>query len=177
MEIIGLCGVIGSGKDFKGKEYVKHGYTKAAFADPLRELCYATVGWHPQDDALLYELFKNNYWNPIYKKIQPFTGRDLLERLGKQLMIMFGDDVWVKLWEKKIENLDKVVVTDVRYKEEVQSILQKNGRIYFCNFKSSRYEIRNVESEKLARTLIQKGFVDGDELTQYFKNLLNSGEF
>ena len=177
MEMIGFCGVIGSGKDYKCNEYIQNGYTRIAFADQLRELCYATVGWK-QSDSLYYELFKDTYWNPIYKKINPFNGRDLLERLGKHLMVMFGEDVWVKLLDKKIEteNIQKVVISDVRYKEEVKYILSKNGKIFFCNYKSLRYEIRKTEPEKLARLLIAKGFQDGDDVTEFLTEFIKDGE-
>lgn len=177
MEIIGFCGVIGSGKDYRCKEYVEKGYTRIAFADPLRELCYATVGWKTTDSSH-YELFKSNYWNPIYKKIDAFNGRDLLERLGKHIMFMFGEDIWVKLLEKKIENenIQKVVIPDVRYKEEIKSILNKNGKIFFCNYKSLRYEIRKTKPEQLAQLLIAKGFKDGDDVTQFLSDFIKDGE-
>ena len=178
MEIIGFCGVIGSGKDWRCSEYVKRGYTRLAFADPLRELCYATVGWK-ESDSIHYELFKSNYWNPIYKKIDPFNGRDLLERLGKHMMVMFGEDIWVKLLEKKIEsqNIEKVVIPDVRYKEEIKSILNKNGKIFFCNFKSLRYEIRKTKPEQLAQLLITKGFKDGEDVTEFLTEFIKTENY
>lgn len=172
VEVVGYCGVIGSGKDYRSTQLVKQGYTRLAFADPLKKLCYDVVGWkYDNSQPILQDLFKENYWNPLYKKVQPFSGRELLERAGQSLQESFGSDFWCRAWESTVtsNNLSRVVVSDVRYKVEVRTLLKYNTKLYFCNYKSSRYTLRNTAPEQLAQHLLSAGFVDGDDVTEYLR--------
>ena len=58
----------------------------------------------------------------------------------------------------------------------VASINLFEGKIFFCNYKSLRYEIRKTEPEKLARLLIAKGFQDGDDVTEFLTEFIKDGE-
>lgn len=173
VEVVGFCGVIGSGKDHRSKELVSKGYTKVAFADPLKKLCYDAVGWKfDEKNTYLSDVFKENHWNPIFKKVQPFSGRELLERVGQSLQESFGSDFWCRAWEHSVltKELQKVTVSDVRYKVEVRTLLKYNTTLYFCDYRSHRYTLRNTAPEQLAQHLRSVGFKDGDNVTEYLRD-------
>jgi hypothetical protein len=166
-KIIAFCGVIGSGKDYAAKKYISDGYTQINFADSLKEIIFQTLKIKITDHKI-YEMFKDNYWNPITKIFPSFNGRDILQ-LGNVARKLIYEDIWVDAWEKKITNKDKIVVSDVRYFNEAKKIVSLGGEIYFCNFKSTKYNSKTkFESEKMAQDLIEKDFKNGENITSYF---------
>ena len=169
-KIVGFCGVIGSGKDYNAQKYIKDGYHHFNFADPLKQIIFQTLNVKINDHNM-YELFKDNYWNPIAKIFPSFNGRNLLQ-LGNVARKIIGDDIWINAWEKNIKDLDKVVVSDVRYYNEAKKIISLGGEIYFCNHKSMKYNSKTkFQSELMAQELLLLGFKDGDNLTAYFTKL------
>ncbi|MGW0929568.1 deoxynucleotide monophosphate kinase family protein [Streptomyces sp. NPDC002644] len=117
---VALLGKARAGKDTIAKRLVEeHGYTRLAFADPLKDLALnvnpvisttynvhvrladyvADVGW---------ELAKE--WNPEVRR--------LLQRLGQGVRSLTRD-FWVSVLTEKLRRIDgPVVVTDVRYPNE-----------------------------------------------------------
>jgi hypothetical protein len=167
-QIVGFCGVIGSGKDYKAESYKKNGYIHVNFADPLKEIIFKTLKINNIKDHNKYEMFKDNYWNPITKVFPSFTGRDILQ-LGNICRQILHEDIWVDAWEKSVKDLDKVVVSDIRYPNEAKKIISLGGEIYFCNYKSMKYNSKTkFESEKMSQELLNKNFSDGENITQHF---------
>ena len=166
-KIVAFCGVIGSGKDHNANNYVSNGYIHINFAEPLKQIIFQTLKIKINNHNV-YELFKDNYWNPVTKIFPSFNGRQFLQ-LGNVARQILGENVWVDAWEKSIKNESEIVVSDCRYLNEAKKIVSLGGEIYFCNYKSIKYNSKtNFESEKMAQDLIKQGFNDGDNLTQYF---------
>lgn len=174
MNVVGYLGVIGSGKDYASQQLVQQGYTKLAFADPLRKLCFDATGWNYSEN-IMYSVFKENYWHSTYKRCRSFSGRELLERVGQSAQELFGSDFWCRAWEQTVLNsgYEKVVVSDVRYKVEVRTLLKYNAKLYFCDYRSNRYELRNTAPEQLAQHLKSVGFVDRDDVTSYLTEYIS----
>jgi hypothetical protein len=182
--IVGFVGVIGSGKSYRAANYVENGFVQINFADALRELAWSVLGWTPKTDAD-YEEFKSmpitlsqstTAKQPKFefaKNEASLTGREFLQRLGNNAREIAGENIWVDAWEKKAKREDSVVVADVRYWNEVQRIIDLNGKLIFCDYRSSRYILSDHPSEALAMELIKKTtFADGYDLTEYFKEYL-----
>lgn len=167
-KIIGFCGVIGSGKDFAAERYKKEGYIHVNFAYPLKQILFQTLKVKIEDHKI-YELFKDNYWNPITKIFPSFNGRDLLQ-LGNVARKVLYEDIWVDAWEKCIQDYEKIVVSDVRYPNEAKKIISLGGEIYFCNYKNDiKYNSKiKLESEKMSQELLSKNFSHQENITTYF---------
>ena len=165
-KIIAFCGVIGSGKDYQAGNFVSKGYKLINFAEPLKQILFKTLKIKNYNHNN-YELFKDSFWNPIGSFL-PVNGRDLLQ-LGNHARHILDENIWVNAWEKSIKNESEIVVSDCRYLNEAKKVISLGGEIYFCNYKSIKYNSKTkFESERMAQDLIKHGFKDGDNLTQYF---------
>ena len=130
--IIGLVGFIGSGKGTAGELIEQKGFVKDSFAKPLKDACSIIFGWPrsmiegDSEVSRKWREEKDIYWSEKF-------GYDFSPRLALQLMgTEAGRDVFHKdLWIISLINRSKgknVVVTDVRFKNEIDYI-QKNGGI------------------------------------------------
>lgn len=130
--IIGLSGYAQTGKDTIADYLVSnYGFTRVAFADPIREALYKLnpkIKLGEAHRASLSHAVDNMGWEEV-KKISEDT-RELLQRLGTEVgRDMFGDDFWVNQAMKKASQYDKVVFTDIRYLNELQAVLGASGRL------------------------------------------------
>lgn len=165
--IIGLCGVIGSGKDYLADKYVSEGYIKVPLAEPLKKIIFETFKIKSNNHTT-YEMFKENYWNPTFKILPSFSGRDVLQ-LGNVVRKILDENIWVNAWEKSISDYSKIVVPDVRYYNEAQKIISLGGKIIYCNYKSIKYNSKiKLESEQMAQELLGKNFQHNEDITQFF---------
>lgn len=177
MKMKGYMGVVGSGKDYNGSKLIEEGYYKISFADGVRETAWSILGWQPETDSA-YEYFKTKYisLHPLYYSVGhadvQIRGRDLLINIGDGFRKRFGPDFWIDVWKKKVvthlkEKPDtNIVVTDVRYPNEVLAVEEFGGDITFCNFHSKKYNANiNADSEYISQQLIKKGFSDGDAVS------------
>ena len=104
--IIGLSGYARSGKDEVAKILVEeYGYTRAAFADKIREFLYET---NPQIGGNRLQHLIDTYGWEVAKS-QPEV-RHLLQSIGVGARKLLGDDIWIyqilkNLHLKKTKNL------------------------------------------------------------------------
>ena len=165
-KIIAFCGVIGSGKDYEANKYIDQEYKLINFADALKKILFKTLKIKNIDHQK-YELFKDSHWNSV-GMFPSVTGRDLLQ-LGNHVRHIIDEDIWVNAWEKLIQNESLIVTSDCRYLNEAKRIITLGGEIFFCNYKSLKYNSKtNFESERLSQELLKKGYQHGDNLTEYF---------
>jgi dephospho-CoA kinase len=132
--IVGLSGYAQSGKDTVANHLVEHyGFTRIAFADSIREALYRLNPSLPDVPDLpgvtLKSAVDSMGWEFV-KNISPHT-RALLQRFGTEVARdLWDEDFWVDLAMKKASSLDKVVITDVRYPNELEAILKANGDVW-----------------------------------------------
>lgn len=131
--IFGAAGPAGAGKDTVADYLVKHhGFTKMAFADPLRSMMAAGGFPEPVDRALKEALVEGF----------DFTWRDGIQKLGTQWGRELDPDIWVKLIEKRILYLQsvqqyvggvaKIVLSDVRFENEANMLRALGGCVLHC---------------------------------------------
>jgi hypothetical protein len=124
--IIGLTGYAQSGKDTLAKILVdNYGYRRVAFADKIREFLYEVnpmVGCSPT--GYLRDLVNLVGWDNAKQEPQV---RRLLQDLGVGARKVFGDDFWVTQAFVGISPPEKIVITDVRFTNEAETIKQHSG--------------------------------------------------
>lgn len=133
--IFGLVGFIGSGKGTVGDILVQdHGFIRESFAAPLKDAVANIFGW---SRALLEgDTKESREWrerpDPFWSKQfgRDFTPREALQLMGTEAgREVFHPNLWIASLTKRVESYTtNVVVTDVRFKNEIAAI-QKIGGI------------------------------------------------
>jgi hypothetical protein len=126
-KIVGISGLAGSGKDtISNYLWERYGYTRIAFADPLRAAAEHLFG-------VPVSVFLDRDTKEANNKYWDLTYRSMLQLLGNEaIKPVFGDDFWVKRWMLTYSGFDKtddVVVPDVRFEKEAEFLRSLGGVI------------------------------------------------
>lgn len=136
--IIGICGLIGSGKGTVADILVEHyRFQKLSFADSLKDGVAAMFGW-PREllegDSMQsreWRECKDQFWT--HELGITITPRLVLQQVGTECMRQgFYDGIWVSLVKQKLQqNLAaNTVIPDVRFPNEISMIQQQGGAIW-----------------------------------------------
>jgi hypothetical protein len=135
--IIGICGLIGSGKDTIADYLVNtHEFRRESFANTLKDSVAAVFGW---DREMLEGRSKQSrawreqvdHWWAERLNIPNLTPRWVLQHWGTEVCRRgLHDDIWIASLENKLRNSqDNVVISDCRFPNEITSIRNAGGKI------------------------------------------------
>ena len=135
--LIGLCGLIGSGKGTVADTLVgKHNFQKISFADKLKDGVASIFDW-PRDllegntlEGRNWREQPDTFWTNECK--QEITPRHVLQVFGTECMRHgFFDGIWVSLVKQKIIDnpTQNYVIPDVRFPNEVEIIKSLQGKM------------------------------------------------
>lgn len=124
--VIGLSGLKGCGKDTAAQVLIEDGWTRLAFADPLRQMLYTLnpligdldgrsnpIRWQQYLDTVGYDEAKKH---PEVRRLMQVFGTEVIRQ-------QYGQDAWVNLAAKRINREPgNYVVTDVRFDNEAKMI-------------------------------------------------------
>ena len=135
--IVGICGLIGSGKGTVADILVEQGFKKVSFADKLKDGVSTIFGWDramlegDTDESRTWREQRDDFWSSETK--MEVTPRLVLQLFGTDCMRDgFNDGVWVSLLKKTIlDNPGNYVVPDVRFQNEQQMIRDIGGEIWW----------------------------------------------
>lgn len=171
MKIIALNGYARSGKDTAASVLVdEYGFSRVAFADKLREVLYALnpIVWkgraydggnHPTGWKSIYvqDVIDDYGWNRYKETAYGDEIRRLLQRLGTEAG---RETLWDSIWIDAALNgtdAEKVVISDMRFKNEMRAVLDRDGILLRinragvgpANSHSSEIELSTVEFENV----------------------------
>ena len=134
--IIGICGLIGSGKGTVGDILVKQGFTKVSFADKLKDGVATIFGWNRSmlegdtDESRNWREQPDDFWTQ--ETGRNITPRIVLQEFGTECMRDgFDDSIWVSLLKKQmLDSPGDYVVPDVRFRNEQDMIRELGGEIW-----------------------------------------------
>ena len=116
--VIGLTGPAGSGKDTIANYMCSvHGFTKISFAGPLKSAISSLFTISPgiwEDRVLKEEVIEE--WGKSPRELAQWLGTDILRK-------HIDDEIFIKTTRRAIRDLDKVVVSDVRFDNEARMII------------------------------------------------------
>jgi hypothetical protein len=135
--IIGICGLIGSGKDTIA-DYLQniHQFRRESFASTLKDAVSAIFGW---DRELLEGRTRHSReWR---EQVDPWwaerlgmpnlTPRWVLQHWGTEVVRKgFHDNTWIASLENKLrKTTDDVVISDCRFPNEIAAIKRTGGLV------------------------------------------------
>lgn len=128
-QLIGLSGYARSGKDAAAECLVNAGWTRRAFADKIKDslvaldpLIHRSEGWPIHLSSLV------EYMGWDYAKEALPDVRLLLQRLGTEVgRQILGEEVWVDALFDSLEDGGSYVITDARFTNEAQAIVDRGG--------------------------------------------------
>lgn len=134
--IIGICGLIGSGKDTIASHLVeRYSYERYSWASPLKDITAQIFGW---DRAMLEGTtaeqraereIKDEWWSDRLGK--SWTPRYALQYMGTEVMRnALHSDIWVLAGMKRIAGKANVVIPDTRFPNEIAAIRELGGVIW-----------------------------------------------
>ena len=136
-QIIGIVGLIGSGKDTIADYLVNfHGYRRDSFANTLKDAVSTIFGWDRDllegrtTTARQWREQVDEWWSQRLN-IPNLTPRYVLQQWGTEVIRKsFHDDTWIASLENKIrKSNDNSVITDCRFPNEVKMIKDLGGKV------------------------------------------------
>ena len=135
--IIGICGLIGAGKDTAADYLVNlHHFRRESFANTLKDAVSQVFGW---DRVMLEGRTKHSRewreqvdsWWAERLGMPELTPRWVLQQWGTEVCRRgFHDDIWIASLENKLRNTtDDVVITDCRFPNEIKAIKAAGGKV------------------------------------------------
>lgn len=137
-KIIGVLGFIGHGKGTVGDFLVsEHGFTACSFAYTLKSAVAAIFHWPREllegstQESRAWREQPDAWWSERFGR--PVTPRWVLQHMGTDVLREYlHTDIWLLSLEKHINNIPgNVVVTDVRFPNEISAIKSWNGELWW----------------------------------------------
>lgn len=127
--IIGLSGYAQVGKDTVAQILVEeYGYTRIAFADIIKKAAYVLDPIISLDGMRLQHAVEKYGWESA-KQVPEV--RRLLQVLGSEVgRDLIDPGLWVELTMFAVRAEDKIVISDVRFRNEAEEIKWKHGEIW-----------------------------------------------
>jgi hypothetical protein len=133
--IIGISGLIGSGKDTIA-DYLQniHQFRRESFANSLKDAVAMVFGW-PRDmlegrtrESREWRERVDTWWADRLN-IPNLTPRWVLQHWGTEVCRKaFHDDIWIASIENKLRKTqDDIVISDVRFPNEIKAITNAGG--------------------------------------------------
>jgi hypothetical protein len=135
--IIGICGLIGAGKDTAADYLVGfHGFRRDSFANTLKDAVSAVFGWDREliegrtPEARAWREQVDEWW-AARLNMPHLTPRWILQYWGTDVLRNhFHDDIWIAALESRLaRRADHTVISDVRFPNEVKAIRAQGGKI------------------------------------------------
>lgn len=174
--MIGLGGYARSGKDTVGQYLVeRHGYTRLAFADAIRDVAYrldpvVETDRYNEGFVRLSDLVDMHGWEAAKADADV---RRLLQRLGTDAVrSVLGDGLWIHALDRQVVGVDRVVITDVRFPNEVEYVrLARGGQLWWV-FRDGVSAINGHASEHaVGRTVFDLGIYNNGTLEQLYEQI------
>ena len=138
--LIGICGFIGSGKDTLASILInEYDFKKDSYASTLKDVLSVIFNWDRKllegdtEESREWRNKVDEWWSKELN-IVDCTPRKMLQLIGTDIMRKyFNENIWVLTLMKRIENdlkqYKNIVISDCRFKSEIDAIKEKGGII------------------------------------------------
>lgn len=125
--IVGVCGAKQHGKGTIASALTTYGFTEINFADALKRACSAAFG-------IPLEVFYDNDNDRKEKPLDEYgypdeSPRSILQYTGTELFRARWPNIWINTWKRMALGHPRVVVSDLRFPNELDAVRELNGYI------------------------------------------------
>jgi len=132
--LIGVVGLIGSGKDTVSKRLEqKHGFRRDSFAKSLKDAVSAMFNWDREmlegngDESRQWREQPDKFWSKKFGKT--VTPRWVLQHFGTEVMRQhMHDAIWIDSCLSRYDG-KPTVISDTRFQNELKTIKENKGQI------------------------------------------------
>jgi hypothetical protein len=130
--LIGICGLIGSGKDTVAERLItRHGYKRDSFAKSLKDAVSSMFNWDRKmlegntSESRAWREQPDKFWSK--KMGKEVTPRWVLQYFGTEIMRgQMYDSIWLDSCLGRYKG-DKTVISDTRFQNEIKTIKAHSG--------------------------------------------------
>lgn len=130
--IIGVLGLIGSGKDTVGSIFKEYDFERISFASKLKDTLSVMFGWPRHllegdtEESRKFRETEDKFWT---KKLgRQITPRYMLQHFGTEIVRSnLHSQYWVFSIEKSLKKDVNYVITDTRFKNEIEWLKSQNA--------------------------------------------------
>lgn len=175
VRLIGFTGKKRVGKDASG-EYLceQYGFKRMAFADPLKTVCGIMFGL---TDEQLYGSLKETIdvrYNYTPRQILQKVGTDIVRDRFRETFPLMGDSsqFWIECFKRHyVEQTVPICVTDVRYENEAQAIVDIGGIVVRLERSNTVIDTHSSELDNVSDNLISYRIDNNGTLEQLYEQL------
>jgi hypothetical protein len=132
--LIGIVGLIGSGKDTVSKRLeTMHGFRKDSFAKSLKDAVSCMFNWDREmlegktDESRAWREKPDKFWSEKFGK--DVTPRWVLQHFGTEVMREnMLDSIWIDSCMSRYKG-ENTVISDTRFENEIKTIRNNGGKI------------------------------------------------
>ncbi len=130
MQLIGICGKKGSGKDTAGATLASIGYHQVAFAEALKLMMARLYEYLKLDSVTASKMIFGDLKEMPVPELGGHSTRYAMQTLGTEWgRLCLDRDLWVNIGIAKAKQYGKAVITDVRFPNEAEAIKEQGGVI------------------------------------------------
>ena len=178
--IIGLCAKKQNGKDTMA-DYLcqKYKFIKLTFASPLKDACKLLFGFTAEQVNGDKKEVIDERWGVTPRTVLQFVGTDLFRKQMKTIIPEIDDNFWVICLKNSIDQIlkkypnAKIVISDVRFPNEIKMIQKMNGQTVKIIRESVNNTIDQHSSEKIIDDIKCDFIIENNETKEKFYEKIN----
>jgi len=138
MKIVGFTGAKYAGKDTAARALVSGGFVKVSFAGPMKLMVGELMKYRGATNDAIWEALEGSQKETPCKFLSGQTPRRVLQTIGTEWgRDMLTQSFWLDAFQDRVQAIREkpyssrgIVVTDVRFDNEAQMILDQGGQVY-----------------------------------------------
>jgi rhodanese-related sulfurtransferase len=130
MKLVGLVGLRRSGKDTAADALVDLGYENVKFAGALKAMLKTYLRYVGVPESIIYDVIEGFQKETPVKWFEGNTTRFAMQTLGTEWgRDLIGESIWIHAAIDRARQFEKVVISDVRFPNEVDAVRNAGGKI------------------------------------------------
>jgi hypothetical protein len=177
LQVIGVAGRKFHGKDTVSRELVLHGFSVVRFAGPLKAMLRAFYVEHGITAEVIERKIEGDLKEVPCPLLLGKTPRYAMQTLGHDWgRVLIAQDLWTESFNYRVGAVEKAVVPDTRYANEVETIKNLGGEVWRVEAKRRvpENEHSNHPSEVAIDTLSVDREIDNNGTPEELTNAIQA---